>query len=260
MKCESPKMLMNFECVDACDTDYTMDPADRICKKTVYEVDYSCEPGTYNHLESASEEAQCNPCLAGDYCDAFGQSAFTGQCLAGYYCAGGSNLPSPVQGYDDDPNEDYFTDSMGGVCSAGSVCPTNSASETLCTEGYYCPDEWMSAVDTVNNECDARFYCSAGATIPRPGWDQNSVSYGGLCEEGTYCDANSVSGTSCIAGKYLPYVGAKVDGECMDCKRGSYCETQGLDNPTGECDPGYVCEVGSASKRQNKCDQDFYCE
>lgn len=47
-KCIAPKMLQDYQCKDACDTGYTMDANDRICKKTIYDVDNPCKPGAVN--------------------------------------------------------------------------------------------------------------------------------------------------------------------------------------------------------------------
>ena len=40
-----------------------------------------------------------------------------------------------------------------------------------------------------------------------------------------------------------------------DSKTGQYCETSGLDSPTGECEAGYFCPNGSevANPTNNVC-------
>lgn len=37
------------------------------------------------------------------------------------------------------------------------------------------------------------------------------------------------------------YLGAESEEDCAPCTGGYYCETEGLDAPTGLCDAGYYC-------------------
>ena len=53
MSCTNGKYLMpvgdqNYQCLDACTGDYTGDPEDMVCKRTMRPYDNPCEPGTFN--------------------------------------------------------------------------------------------------------------------------------------------------------------------------------------------------------------------
>ena len=42
---------------------------------------------------------------------------------------------------------------------------------------------------------------------------------------------------------------------------GKYCESEGLDTPTGDCDPGYYCPGGQSSPTPTNysCPEGSYC-
>ena len=64
---------------------------------------------------------------------------------------------------------------------------------------------------------------------------------GHYCPEGT---AASIT-NPCPAGTFAPNLQTEREVDCTDCTPGSYCETTGLDAPTGECNGGYYC-LGAA--------------
>ena len=53
---------------------------------------------------------------------------------------------------------------------------------------------------------------------------------------------------ACNAGKYQPDWQKESPDSCQDCSPGHYCETSGLDAPTGQCSAGYYCVSGSQNE------------
>ena len=62
---------------------------------------------------------------------------------------------------------------------------------------------------------------------------------------GSYCEAGTTAPTKCPPGTFRNTTGARSVLDCLDCRPSYYCETYGLDEPTGLCDPGYYCPEGS---------------
>lgn len=60
-------------------------------------------------------------------------------------------------------------------------------------------------------QCDAGFYCILGATRPDP---TDGIT-GKICPAGGYCLKGATSISSCPAGKYNPYQGAKDSSSCI---------------------------------------------
>ena len=58
----------------------------------------------------------------------------------------------------------------------------------------------------------------------------------------------------------------KLISECLPCKRGFYCASTGLSNPTNTCDPGYVCISRASTATPNDgvtgkvCPIGYYCD
>ena len=51
MTCDPGYIMMNFSCLTTatgCDAGYRLDTRDNICKRTINDIDYPCEPSTYN--------------------------------------------------------------------------------------------------------------------------------------------------------------------------------------------------------------------
>ena len=68
MLCEEGYILKNFECVvdtDTCGSTMEVDTNDRICKATVTDVQFACEPATYISYSGASHVDQCATGTAG---------------------------------------------------------------------------------------------------------------------------------------------------------------------------------------------------
>ena len=116
---------------------------------------------------------------------------------------------------------------MGDVCPAGTYCGVGTVTAMSCAGGLYCPDMWMKATDTTL-QCQAGFYCSGGAKTPTPGGPytilkNNAVVGGNICPKGYYCGIQSSKAVACSAPNFLPYEGASLLAECIQCTIGSYC-------------------------------------
>ena len=52
MSCDDLYFMQSFECreeaTESCDAGWTLDDRDKICKRTINDIDNPCEPGTYN--------------------------------------------------------------------------------------------------------------------------------------------------------------------------------------------------------------------
>lgn len=57
------------------------------------------------------------------------------------------------------------------------------------------------------------------------------------------------SGYYCPAGTDKP----------LTCTLGQYCETSGLDTPTGLCTAGYFCNGTASIPNPAQCDMGYYC-
>ena len=60
------------------------------------------------------------------------------------------------------------------------------------------------------------------------------------CPEGHYCPAMTERADEfpCPKGTFYNSTGARNVSDCLPCTLGSYCETEGLSQPTGLCDAG----------------------
>ena len=60
------------------------------------------------------------------------------------------------------------------------------------------------------------------------------------CPPGRYCPPGTTHADEflCPVGTYYNFTKAKEVSDCVYCPGGHYCETEGLDYPTGLCDPG----------------------
>ena len=65
--------------------------------------------GTFNNLLARQNVSQCQPCLAGMFCETPGLSEPTGDCLEGFLCLSGAALPGPDDG-------------VNGPCPVGHYC------------------------------------------------------------------------------------------------------------------------------------------
>ena len=145
---------------------------------------------------------------------------------------------------------------------------------TSCPAGWYCPDDFMQALDQAdpaNDElkCHEGFYCSGSAYSKTPGNNYPGVSRsdgatGGMCSAGAYCPENSSREFTCDPGYFNPnLMGIDPTDDCSDCPYGRYCPASGESDITDDsylCQEGYYCELNALTPTQNACGYDEYCE
>lgn len=198
---------------------------------------YTCPAGTYS-LSGATSSSSCLPCTAtGSYCP--GGTSFQ-MCPAGMYCATASALvPCPAGTYN--PTSGKTSSSACLACSgAGIYCPTGSASQIQCPQGFYC------------SSLTSLIPCPVGTYNPNTG--SSSVAACITCTgNGTYCPAGSSSQKPCPESSYCPTVSLLIS-----CPEGSYTLTAGNTSPFAciICPRGTFCDGFTSI---NICPGGFYC-
>jgi len=154
------------------------------------DVPIPCPAGSYCPTGSALPTA----CTTGAYCPEGSSSSV--QCPAGFYC------PTPLDRTPCLPG--YYSASTGAtdvstclLCTAGTYCPSGSASATPCPAGTFCP-----AVSGLWSNCAAGYYCPSTTTqIPCPAGVtcpiRTSTDYGIVCDRKTVPSTNYQSCTAC---------------------------------------------------------------
>lgn len=104
-----------------------------------------------NRLNSVLIAPQVSPLIAhsfltfsiGKYCESHALTGVQSDCDAGYYCKSGSTMRSPL---------DSLTGALdiGDICPEGSYCSAGVEEGILCSPGFYCPDEFMTALNAAN--------------------------------------------------------------------------------------------------------------
>ena len=216
-----------------------------------------CPIGTYGNAPKLHNVGECSVCDGGKFCAAPGLSSPTGSCLAGYYCSGRAELQNPAE------------KSYGDICPKGYYCPEQTTSPFACPPGTFnnetkgarpedcLPCSGGSYCEGYANEkpdglCDPGYYCQRGTYTKTPQLYSNLTSNftstcpiysvnqtGNLCYKGTYCPQGSSYPITCEAGKY--------------------CETDKLNQPTGNCTAGYYCAPGSIKSDPRLCQAGHYC-
>ncbi|RUS80256.1 hypothetical protein EGW08_011985, partial [Elysia chlorotica] len=207
--------------------------------RTEYYNQYPCPSGTFNNKTHRTEEADCQLCLPGFYCQSTGLAEPEGPCYPGYYCVGNNTSPIPAE----------TICPVGNYCPEGSYQPTpcpqgtlasslgnsNASDCELCNPGRYCtPNSSMSGVSL---PCDAGFICLTGSSLANP--TDNVMGY--ICPYGHYCLTGAVVETPCDKGTYGPSTGLST---CDVCPEGQTCPSQAM-NASLPCPAGYYCESGT---------------
>ncbi|XP_071505048.1 uncharacterized protein [Diadema antillarum] len=255
----------------------------------------ACPLGTYTPAQRNENITDCLDCTHGQYCGEHNLTAPSGNCSRGFYCTPGQQVadaaPCPVGYYCPEMTFDpilcpsgtyqteegqwtcdtcppgYYCDKQfqehpSFFCPEGTAepypCPAgtfsaavglhNTSECTPCLAGYYC--ESVNLTET-EGPCQPGYYCPVGSS------SRTEV----ICTRGDYCPVNSDVPTGCPEGTFNPYLGQDAVEDCTDCTPGSYCETQGLDAPTGPCEPSYYCPAGQNSSRpyEYPCTVSHYC-
>ena len=82
------------------------------------------------------------------------------------------------------------------------------------------------------------------------------------CPEGYYCSIGSISPEPCPTGSYNPDSGRSESDNCILCPKGSYCNSEGLPEPTGLCPNGYNCDeegIQDPFQERYKCQPGHHC-
>ncbi|EDO39339.1 predicted protein, partial [Nematostella vectensis] len=225
---------------------------------TKTEFQYPCPRGTFNNQTGQQAFSACEPCLPGKYCGSEGLTNPSGDCAKGFYCVRGAWSREPtdmgVMRYFSNASQCYCSnETTGGMCQPGEFCPEGSQQPTPCTPGKFC----YFALHAVSGPCDPGHYCTLGAKVPNP----TDNTTGGLCWKGHFCESGTYNPSKCPIGSYSPSHGNRNVSDCVPCLAGQYCESEGLDTPTGPCDKGYYCPNGQSSKRPSAyvCTPGHYC-
>ena len=94
--------------------------------------------------------------------------------------------------------------------------------------------------------CKPGYFCEKGSDTDRP--ETNHTGIAGPCTPGNYCPENTTYPLPCPKGRYSNQTHLKEPTDCNLCIPGSYCETPGLEEPSGQCDAGFYCLYGSELK------------
>ena len=208
-----------------------------------------CPVGTFSNTTRVENISECRLCPEGYYCEAENITQPTAKCSPGFYCILGASTPTP------NATEPHLGPCpQGTYCDEGwgwpTPCPMGTYGNrdrlpglshcTICPPGEFCSTSGLSAP---NGSCLAGFYCTNGSQEASP----VSQSYGDECPVGHYCPAHSYQPTPCPAGTYNPETRSTNDSSCLPCTAGTYCNSTGLANVTGECYPGFYCTLGASS-------------
>ena len=180
-----------------------------------------CLPGTYANSTGLSS---CLSCPLGHFCHPSG-TIEPEICPAGFYCLAGTAL-------------DYIGCPVGTLGLREGLADESQC--TPCTAGYYCDSSPLTAP---TGTCDPGYFCSSGATDPRP----LETMANGPCPAGFYCPRNSSSPTPCPPGTYSPSTFNTEEADCTPCDPGRHCNVSGLTTVSGLCAEGYYCGNGSST-------------
>jgi hypothetical protein len=93
---------------------------------TRFADEFLCPAGTFSNVENLRAVEECEPCLAGQYCEKSGLTAPTGPCAAGFFCGSGSPVANP---HASDP---FHLSYAGDTC----VATSNSSVNDICPPGH----------------------------------------------------------------------------------------------------------------------------
>ncbi|XP_075462630.1 uncharacterized protein LOC142498006 [Ascaphus truei] len=247
-----------------------------------------CPVGTFSNFSGNTGIQSCELCSLGMYCSRLGMSQPEGYCQHGHYCTQGSNTSTP------------FDMPFGDICPAGYFCSEgtkkpcprgkwNAREEAResswclqCPPGSFCD---APALTLPAGICQAGFFCTLGATSPRP---QDGIT-GNICPERHFCPEGSSKPIPCPHGTYSNTTGQSMcnlcltgytcsSGEILLCPSGYFCQngsgnhmspcppgtfnpSPGLNRAEGcrLCPPGMFCRDWGASAPNGLCQAGFFC-
>ena len=250
-----------------------------------------CNPGTF----CTSGSSFPSLCTAGMYCDSYQLSSPSRECFAGFYCEEGSDIPNqfpcpsghycPVGTAVPIPCPiGHFTPNTGTgnvngcrLCSPGYFCGTEglSAVEGLCSEGYYCPAGQNSSTPD-EFTCPVGYFCPQNSSFPiacPSGNYQDDIAQPScnLCPQGFYCDrfedsqtcntsgAGVIVPSVCPQGSYCP-PGTEYASQFL-CPEGTYSNASGLVNASDctLCPVGHYCDSTGLTQPTGFCSAGYQC-
>ncbi|XP_064629316.1 zonadhesin-like [Lineus longissimus] len=208
-----------------------------------------CEQGTYMPYDTASACLTCEP---GYYCPTMMMSDHF-PCPKGKYCGNGSVVAS-----------DCPPGTFSGISHATSLDNC-----TACPRGHFCRDRGATAP---TGKCLAGHICFLNALADEPVFNNNTegnrtlILWGDQCQPGHFCPEGALMMIPCPKGTYNAYFrGVSEENSCKVCNPGQYCNTTGLERPTGLCDAGYFCKEGAWRPNPindttgDVCPKKYYC-
>lgn len=192
-------------------------------------------------------------------------------CQAGVFCLEGvaSNIP-------DDSIDTPYICNPGTYCHAGASSPAGTA---LCPEGNYCPEGSSDPMPTApgysssssgsvdQSSCPLGYFTnskSSAKCISCPnGYEcnQSGTIWPVVCPPGTYRDSlTSNLCTNCPLETWSPDYALTNYTECLGCKAGRVCNSQGMFNITSSlpCSEGLYCDITNGISDRN-CPAGFVC-
>lgn len=120
---------------------------------------------------------------------------------------------------------------LGGPCWVGYYCPAGTETPILCPPGSFSNETGLAEC----HGCPAGYYCPLGA-------DTYEIY---PCPQGHYCPDRTTQSDEfpCPAGTFYNSTGARNESDCLPCTLGSYCELDGLAEPTGLCSAGKLIRM-----------------
>lgn len=131
-----------------------------------------------------------------------------------------------------------------------SGCWKDNSWRELLLQTYFFTGEWNQiSYCSVQRICCHNKYFNGGHIIVGVNVSTPTAAttsgIGGPCPPGFYCPLQTEDPIPCPNGTYRDTSqGAKKD-DCLPCKLGEYCGSEGLTNGTGPCAKGFYCYRGN---------------
>jgi len=232
-------------------------------------IGYFCEPkcgepikcpyGTFGASPLLRDKSHCTDCWSGRFCSVPGLTAPDGRCDPGFFCKSKATVPNPM----DDPTDPTDPTRVGGLCTAGGICPVGSKTPQPCPPGTYIPTEGgKSEADCI--KCPGKYYCIGEVrntwTGPcAPGYycpPGSKTQYEKAAEPGFYSPGEVEEPIMCAKGYYSINEGSS---SCTPCPAGYYCKQDPIKGNSGQiedCTEGHYCK--EASEEPEPCPKGTY--
>ena len=147
-------------------------------------------------------------------------------------------------------------------CPAGNYCPTAGLATPIpCRDGFICP-AGTKDLGQVKRQCPEGSYCRGGnkkRKCPAGSYqDTKAQAYCKNCPVGHWCGKGAKDPVPCPRGTFSNALNITRESKCSWCTPGMYCETQGLNKPTGKCSMGFYCPKRSHTPKFRKCPGNGY--